>query len=617
MRLISRRGLRKPKLPKRRPTTPTPHGAFRPTLQALETRDVPSTLVVTNIGDAGVSGDGSLRGEIAAAQSGDTILFNSQLQGQTITLDGGKGPVHLSTDLTICGLGADKITVSGGNATSVFYIDPGTTDTIAQLTIANGFYGIFNGGTLTVDHTTLSGNIGGISNEGTLTVDHTTLSGNVVDGGIFNSGTLTIDHTTLSGNVVVGNVGGGGIFNTREGTVTVENSTICGNSVEGIEDFGIAMGGGIGNQGKLLIVNSTVSNNSVHSFFDGGLVIGGGILNSGTLTVVNSTLSGNSAREGGGGILNSGTLTVVNSTLTNNSALDNGGGIFNFGTLTVECSTLSGNSAVGYNNYNGFGGGIFNSGTLTVDHTTLSGNSALHDGGGIFNHASTNFNFGTVTVNDSTLSGNSAGRYGGGIYNEGVASSTSGTVTLDQSTLSGNSATSVGGGVWNGGQADHPERKRRVWESCPVRCGPRKLHRRRPEPHPEHLPQRGGEPGRPEPRSDDRHRGRDRHGDNPDHLPQSFAPRPGSVQRPGSCRPAGRTNADRNRRPVRRHEHPVGLGSARRRCGQLDRLPGRGQSRTRLRGLHRLWQFPWLGQLLLRPSSRPWWPHRRRTNSRP
>jgi len=60
---------------------------FRPRLEALEDRWMPSTLTVTNILD---SGPGSLRAEIAAANSGDTINFASSLDGQTVTLTSGE-----------------------------------------------------------------------------------------------------------------------------------------------------------------------------------------------------------------------------------------------------------------------------------------------------------------------------------------------------------------------------------------------------------------------------------------------------------------------------------------------------------------------------------------------
>ena len=66
---------------------PSMRADFRPSLEALEDRVVPSTLLVTNNADTGVSGDGSLRGEIAAAQNGDTIRFAHSLAGQTITLN--------------------------------------------------------------------------------------------------------------------------------------------------------------------------------------------------------------------------------------------------------------------------------------------------------------------------------------------------------------------------------------------------------------------------------------------------------------------------------------------------------------------------------------------------
>jgi hypothetical protein len=53
---------------------------FRPTLEALEDRWVPSTLTVRNTLD---SGAGSLRADIAAAHNDDTIVFAPSLDGQT------------------------------------------------------------------------------------------------------------------------------------------------------------------------------------------------------------------------------------------------------------------------------------------------------------------------------------------------------------------------------------------------------------------------------------------------------------------------------------------------------------------------------------------------------
>src|SRR5262249_14982881 len=85
-----------------RPTAPR----FRPRLEALEDRWLPSTLTVLNNLD---SGAGSLRADIAAAQSGDTIVFAPSLNGQTITLT---STLSITTGITIQGPGANLLTIS-------------------------------------------------------------------------------------------------------------------------------------------------------------------------------------------------------------------------------------------------------------------------------------------------------------------------------------------------------------------------------------------------------------------------------------------------------------------------------------------------------------------------
>src|SRR5262245_19007280 len=70
--------------------------ACRPMLAALEDRRLLSTLTVLNNND---SGPGSLRADLAAAQSGDTIRFAGKLAGQTITLTGGELVLDKSLDI--------------------------------------------------------------------------------------------------------------------------------------------------------------------------------------------------------------------------------------------------------------------------------------------------------------------------------------------------------------------------------------------------------------------------------------------------------------------------------------------------------------------------------------
>src|SRR5712692_8995742 len=107
--------------------------SFVPRLEFLEDRTVLSTLTVTNPAD---SGDGSLRGMIAVAQSRDQIVFDTGLKGQTISLT--SGPLAITQSLDIEGPGADKLAVSGNHASRIFAVSGGVTVTIAGLSISDG-----------------------------------------------------------------------------------------------------------------------------------------------------------------------------------------------------------------------------------------------------------------------------------------------------------------------------------------------------------------------------------------------------------------------------------------------------------------------------------------------
>jgi hypothetical protein len=209
---------------------------FRPQLESLERRDVPSTLTVTSAAD---SGAGSLRAEIAAANPGDTINFSSSLNGQTITLTSGE--LVLNKSLTIQGPGASQLAISGGaplrgfnvHASRVFeVIGSGTNVALSGLTITDGngrgFDSGVGGGILNIDGSTLTVSDCIVSNNRGLQQG---------GGGIANlGGTLDLVNTTLSGNMANDpNVGGdgGAVYNAWRGQVSMTDCTLSNNSAGG------------------------------------------------------------------------------------------------------------------------------------------------------------------------------------------------------------------------------------------------------------------------------------------------------------------------------------------------------------------------------------------------
>jgi hypothetical protein len=274
--------------------SPRPRPAFRPRLEALEGRIVPSTLTVLNNLD---SGAGSLRAEIAAAKKGDSIVFAPSLNGQTITLTSGE--LDITTSLSIQGPGASQLTISGSGLSRVFEVASKVTVTLSGLTVSNG-----NG----------VGSPSGNQHKDVFTGG----------GGILNLGTLTVSSCDISYNTTT--TSGGGIAN--HGTLIVNGGSVLSYDTAQVPGTGNGVGGGIANFGTATVTDSTVSNDSAG-------YEGGGVFNVSTMTVSGCTLSYDFASYGGG-IYNGGLLTISNSIFSHNlpgniygSYTDGGGNSFN------------------------------------------------------------------------------------------------------------------------------------------------------------------------------------------------------------------------------------------------------------------------------------------------
>jgi hypothetical protein len=196
---------------------------FAPRIDALEARALLSNLVVTNTDD---SGSGSLRQAIADAKGGDTIAFAHSLRGQTITLTSGE--LDITQSITIDGLGASNLAVSGGGSSEVFNVASGVSVAISGLTITDGASyqggGISNAGTLALDGDVVTGN----QSVGT----ETTYGG--YGGGIYNTGTLTLGNTAVTDNLASGFFAQGGGIDNDMGTVTLHDSSVGDNQATGL-----------------------------------------------------------------------------------------------------------------------------------------------------------------------------------------------------------------------------------------------------------------------------------------------------------------------------------------------------------------------------------------------
>ena len=242
-----------------------------------------ATLTVTSLAD---SGAGSLRDQVAASSTGDTIRF--AVSG-TILLS---SAISISHSLNVQGPGPSALVVDANHLDRAFVISASSTNAISGMTITNGL----NVGAPGAD--------GGVGQNGTA-------GGDASGGAIYNQGNyLLLSNCWLVGSTVEGGRGGRGGTN-----VIGEFYFNPGNGGAG----GTAAGGAVYSQSSLEVIRCTFSSNravggaggqggtNIASSLDpggagsqGGNAFGGAVAAS-PAHFTSATFSGNRAGGGQGG----------------------------------------------------------------------------------------------------------------------------------------------------------------------------------------------------------------------------------------------------------------------------------------------------------------------------
>lgn len=359
-----------------------------------------ATFTVTNLND---NGAGSLRQAIVDANNAagaDAVTFQAGLTG-TIALT--TGQLYISDSVDIQGPGSAVLTVSGNNASRVFYLY--NSDALIDVSISG----------LTIT--------GGSANIGAGIVDF--------------DENLTLDHVAITGNQASNN--GGGLWAIgSDYSLTIRDSAVSGNTAS-------TDGGGVylyDSGGPILIQRTTISNNQAVNGSGGGIYLYGP---DDDVTIEDSTISGNTAAIAGGGVYlydtDGGAVTLRGTTISGNDAAY-GGGLFSNSTddpIVIQSSTISGNQATV-----GPGGGIFLYSfydSFTIEHSTIAGNSSADAGGGLFTYT------GPVTVDHTILADNTGSK-----GNEDVATAGDGSIDLSFSLVEAPGTANItdnGGNVLN------------------------------------------------------------------------------------------------------------------------------------------------------------------------
>ena len=428
-----------------------------------------ATITVTSTND---SGAGSLREAIATAASGDTIIFDSSLAGQTITLT--TGQLEIDKDLIIEGLvDADNnpnITVSGNHASRVIELQSNNNLTVRNLIIAEGRV-------TSTDIVTWESGGGGIRafEDSTLIVENSHLIDNVARAGAgifsFLGTTTTVTNSFFEGNDATSGAAldfneqsGGAIVAFAANSMTVRDSEFVNNRA--------INGGGINNLSTPLTVensrflnNDSTAGGSIPGFNGhGGAIYIDGVSQStsdnsgGNLIVRNSHFEGNLARGQGGAldlfVYSPDEVLIENSTIIDNSVTPDIEGEARGGGIMYAAANLSGlggspltinSSTIARNRTELFGGGLFvgENSILTVNNSVFSGNQVTENSGNTGSGAAIAISqANSASLINTTIANNRAANFAGGIF---VAES--GDIAV-QNTIFDNNTALNSDGIW-------------------------------------------------------------------------------------------------------------------------------------------------------------------------